>query len=463
MRIKAIILITLTLLVNNNFAQIQNNGNLKIHAMSKVAFFGNFTNNGTFNNNLGSLYLVGSNYQSLNGSTIIQVNNLIINKPNNSIKLDNELQIAGELTFNKGRIVTDTSDINTEFVHFLDGSSFIGSSDSSYINGVVRKTGSDAFEFPIGDNNLIRSINISAPTVNTDHFTAFYTESDLDGIYNRNLLDVGLNHISSCEYWVLNRTGGSSNVEVKLSWASNSCGLDNLCDIQLARWNGVLWTSDGNGGTSGSTVLGTVISGTSCTTPVAINNFGLFTLGSSSINNPLPIELLSFQVNKCNTEVCLLWETATEINNDYFTIERSIDSQFFIPIQIVDGAGNSNTNMNYYTSDEKPISGVSYYRLKQTDFDGQSSYSRIKSITFDGLENIRFTIFPNPTKNVISITGSKKDMDGFKIFNVLNQDITFEIELINVDESKYSADLTRLSSGIYFISNSTSVIKVFKQ
>ena len=437
--------------------------NIRMHATSKVAFFGNFTNNGTFNNNLGSLYLVGSNYQTVNGSTLIQVNDLIINKPNNSIKLDNELQIAGELTFTKGKILSDTSDFNIEFVHFLDGSSFIGSSDSSYINGVVRKTGNDAFEFPIGDNNLLRSINISAPNVNTDHFTAFYTESDPDGIYNRDLLDVGLNHISSCEYWVLNRTGGSSNVEVTLSWASNSCGIDNLCEIQLARWDGVKWTPDGNGGTTGSTVSGTVTSGTSCTTPVAVSSFSPFTLGFSSDNNPLPIELLSFQIKKCNSEVCLLWKTASEINNDYFTIERSVNGEFFVPIQIVDGAGNSNMILNYYTSDDKPINGISYYRLKQTDFDGQNSYSQIKSITFDKIEDVDIKVYPNPTKNVLTIIDSQTEIEEFKIINLLNQDITSEIKLTKIDGSMYRADLTSLSSGIYTIVTNTSIVKVIKQ
>jgi len=82
---------------------------------------------------------------------------------------------------------------------------------------------------------------------------------------------------------------------------------------------------------------------------------------------PLPVELMSFDAAPDGENILLTWETASEINNDYFTIERSEDAINFTELTRVDGAGNSNTNIHYHSTDFGPYLGVSYYRLKQTD------------------------------------------------------------------------------------------------
>jgi len=91
-------------------------------------------------------------------------------------------------------------------------------------------------------------------------------------------------------------------------------------------------------------------------------------------NDPLPIDLLYFKAKIENGQVFLKWATATEINNDYFTIERSIDAHKWKTIAYLPGAGNSNHTRYYDYSDNNPAYGVSYYRLKQTDYDGQFEY-----------------------------------------------------------------------------------------
>lgn len=86
----------------------------------------------------------------------------------------------------------------------------------------------------------------------------------------------------------------------------------------------------------------------------------------------LPIELISFTATLNNNEVTLNWSTATERENDYFTVERSSDGSTFETIGKVDGAGNSQSLLKYSLLDSDPMHGVSYYRLKQTDFNGAS-------------------------------------------------------------------------------------------
>ena len=117
----------------------------------------------------------------------------------------------------------------------------------------------------------------------------------------------------------------------------------------------------------------------------------------------LPIELLSFTAIKVGAYVQLDWSTATEINNDYFTIERSLDGEKFEEILTEQGAGNSSSKLVYRRYDEAPLMGYNYYRLSQTDFNGESESFNVEVVNFDGgmrLDNnstINMKVYPNPT------------------------------------------------------------------
>ncbi len=119
--------------------------------------------------------------------------------------------------------------------------------------------------------------------------------------------------------------------------------------------------------------------------------------GPVVLGSGLPIELISFDAYYKGKEVNITWQTATETNNDYFTIERSENGTIFEPNGIVDGAGNSNALLTYFDIDHSPLSGTSYYRLKQTDFNGTYSYSKIVAVKPLSLSDGGFMIYPNPT------------------------------------------------------------------
>jgi hypothetical protein len=104
----------------------------------------------------------------------------------------------------------------------------------------------------------------------------------------------------------------------------------------------------------------------------------LWTLGSTVVS--LPIELLYFRAQPKEKAVQLTWATAKEVNNDYFTVERSTDGQSFSDLLRVEGAGNSQEMRQYTALDGSPYSGVTYYRLKQTDYDGNFSYSKVEVV-----------------------------------------------------------------------------------
>lgn len=112
----------------------------------------------------------------------------------------------------------------------------------------------------------------------------------------------------------------------------------------------------------------------------------------------LPITLLTFDAEEKLDNVLLTWITLTEINNDYFTIEKSRDGFNFIEVGKVDGAGNSSDRLTYRLIDKTPYKGVSYYRLKQTDFNGDFWYSDLRVINFGKSDLLReIKLYPNPT------------------------------------------------------------------
>ncbi len=112
----------------------------------------------------------------------------------------------------------------------------------------------------------------------------------------------------------------------------------------------------------------------------------------------LPIELLAFQAKaQDNYSTLINWQTASEYNNEFFTVERSVDGRTFLPLKKIPGAGFSNTEVSYHTTDTNPQIGINYYRLKQTDFDGAFTYSEIRNVVFQRSTKVGLKVYPNPT------------------------------------------------------------------
>lgn len=179
-----------------------------------------------------------------------------------------------------------------------------------------------------------------------------------------------------------------------------------------------------------------------------------FTTGSQQ---PLPIELVDFYAEAKNGYIEIKWVTASEKNNDFFTIERSLDGKQFRPIGEVDGKGNS-VEMTYYTyEDNSPINGVQYYQLKQTDTNGVFEYSKIIRVSYDkGIGEFDLTVFPNPVSSLdfaVKLNSSNKEsLVSISIFDMLGKEhykTVVDAETL-LNEMKISK--TTLSPGIYIVS-----------
>jgi hypothetical protein len=184
------------------------------------------------------------------------------------------------------------------------------------------------------------------------------------------------------------------------------------------------------------------------------NNFHV--ASTDPVNSPLPIELVSFSAQLRNNVVELKWITASETNNDFFTIERGINVERFEPIHRQNGHGNSKTLMTYQAIDYVPLYGRSYYRLRQTDFDGKFTYSAVKVVNYEGPAHAVLTAYPNPLNTsvlTIKIEGLKAaDRVPVEILNIRGQKVFKKTVLVNapgvVTEKISNLSLPR---GVYFI------------
>ncbi len=189
-------------------------------------------------------------------------------------------------------------------------------------------------------------------------------------------------------------------------------------------------------------------------------NFTLATI--DNVTSPLPIDLLSFDAVAKHGAVALNWQTASEINNDFFTVEKSRSANDWEVVAIVKGAGNSSSLLTYDAMDPTPYKGVSYYRLKQTDFNGDYDYSSIQAVNFNEQE-MGVVIFPNPSENQITIQASKQELSSIRIYNSLGQDVTAQSKRLSGSDSMVVIDLSSLPSGVYNIKTLTTANKLYKK
>lgn len=156
----------------------------------------------------------------------------------------------------------------------------------------------------------------------------------------------------------------------------------------------------------------------------------------------LPVELLSFEANKDGYDALLNWETATEINNDYFDVEWSKDGIAFKKIGLVNGAGTSYGNHRYEFRHETPVIGVNYYRLRQVDFDGTFEYTEVRTVKFDRIQNIRIT--PNPVRNIMNVETAFQG----EIYLLDNRGAVVMKRIIDGDAS---IEIDDLPDGVYYL------------
>ncbi len=167
--------------------------------------------------------------------------------------------------------------------------------------------------------------------------------------------------------------------------------------------------------------------------------------------NPLPVTYLYFDAFQDGENVEVRWITATELNCDYFNVERSFDLENWITLSSVEGAGNSNTLTEYAFSDVKPSSGLNYYRLKQVDYNGEFSYSLVIAVDFENSSTESdLKLFPNP----VSGNSIQFQTSGFHAVDV-------SVRLTNMEGKQHGVQLIEYQNNKGIVSLPESIVDGF--
>ena len=184
----------------------------------------------------------------------------------------------------------------------------------------------------------------------------------------------------------------------------------------------------------------------------------------TSLGLLLDVHLLNFTATPVNggKEIQLNWQTASENNSNYYEVQRSKDcSTGWETISHVAAAGNSSVNSYYAYVDKQPYSGTFCYRLKEVDKDDQVSFLPVVSVRLNNNLSGAINIFPNPSKNIVYITGD--NINGaahISLFNHLGQNMTPMCKIIQQSDRKYSIDISTLPAGVYLIKTSAGTNKI---
>lgn len=174
----------------------------------------------------------------------------------------------------------------------------------------------------------------------------------------------------------------------------------------------------------------------------------------NSAQSPLPVELIDFTATLIGERVLLKWRTASELNNDYMTIERSTSPQSglsFVEIGRVAGAGTSQEVQNYSLWDERPESGLNYYRLRQVDFDGKETFSELVVIRVGKADTGGLQAAPNPASGLLFVQWPESNSEAAVLHLVDANGRLLQSVAIPAGATGTSLDVHDLAPGTYVL------------
>lgn len=385
------------------------------------------------------------------GTSTLNLKEVEIDKSGGTVTLSTDMQLADNGTLELTSGVFNTG-ANTLRVLNESVSAVTGGNTSSYVQGnlyrdILATNGS--YSFPVGNATkgyelgtivYTNTSDITGLTVRFDDWTTVPNGPvSLDcGSANYSLLPM-----LNSGYWTFTSapTSPTGNYNITLSSrghtnASPTAGTTVIKSTD----NRATWFLDG---------VCVMSSNASLAARTDLSGFGTFGIGQTS--SPLPIELLSFTGAEKNDHNLLEWVTLTETNNEYFTLERSSNGVEFVPVGRVQGAGTSRVQLSYSFKDMTPPKGVSYYRLRQTDFDGTTTTSKIIALRRHTSANFQISVAPNPSKGIfnLDIMTSTTGVLNMIVNDATGKQVMDEKIDVSGDRLKHAIDLTGFIPGLY--------------
>ncbi len=439
-----------------------------------VTLAGNFTNNNgnstyTTTGAAGTLEFNGSGAQTYNeGSSQLDLNFVLMNNTaaaGSGVTLATNMFIktgTGTLTLNSGTITTSANRVD---VANTSANAVSAGSAISYVDGNLRRylSSTGIYEWPVG--NVAKGYQRAKTTFSS--CSIGYIDSRFDVWPGTPPIQGGTDCATTFAYeaenngyWTLTANTGTAayNMTLYPLNATNTAGMAGWTVMKKPSMATGTWTLNGSCVASTATVVNRN----------TMSGFSVFGVAQSI--TPLPMELLSFTGRSEGTSNYLEWVTASEINNDYFTLERSANGFDFSDFATVDGAGNSNMQLHYNRYDHTPYFGITYYRLRQTDFNGALTYSNIIALT-NGLDEVSMgNVHPNPTSGDVSFD-FYSPVNGYVTVRLMDNTgriVLDQLEHITQDQTKINLMMNHLAKGIYTLevyfdkTQFTSVVKVVK-
>ena len=377
------------------------------------------------------------------------LHNLVVNDPNH-IALTSNLVVSNSIALSSGGIYLNQYNLSLNTANGISGagSNWIMSNSAPGTNGsFVQNVGSTAVLYPVGTAASYTPVTIT----NSGTADSFYVNV-LDGVYTHGKSGTTLNSIELAvnKTWVVSeRTAGHGNATLKVQW---NTGDENAHFDETA--SGISGYLNGSWDNASETAFdNTTNPGIVTLTRTGIDSFHAFGVGKKL--SPLPVELLYFKGLLADKTVNLAWATATEINNDHFTIERSADGQNFYELANVKGAGNSVTVQNYSYDDKEPLTGISYYRLKQTDINGTSVYTgNVVEINNGGANSLKqLNMEPNPFKGNLKVNFATADKGSMQVTvsDLSGKTVYTETATYIQGSNALNLNLDNLTDGIYIL------------
>ena len=383
-----------------------------------------------------------------------------------AIALSGDLTIEDRLTLTRGIITTGVDKVvmNANF-----GVALSGGSTNCFINGNFRRNitaNTNTYALPIGKGNSsldyypadLSNNNLTGVSY-IDAFVSSLDESgdDIDDNIITSQDGDAIIDIKEDAIWFIKPNAGPSggNFGVNL-YIGEISGLMNNKFYVVKRpstsTNYIDWdTFDGstiipNDDAAGRTLAGGYASKRGFT---EFSDFGIGDGGGSA----LPIELLSFKASISGDRVMLTWTTATEINNDYFTVERTLDGISFDEVFEMPGSGNSFGPLTYIGYDENPLPGMSYYRLKQTDYDGQFEYSSLVELDNAYISDVTLYNITHTDNTKVILTYQMKNNVRYDlyVYDITGKIVKHDIIYSETGHNQYELDIRNYQAGSYFI------------
>jgi hypothetical protein len=396
--------------VQGNWTNYADAGNLFINrnTVGEVIF------NGTTSQNIGGPQV--SSFESLRLNNTYGTSPQIVLLTNTTV--DNQLKMLQGNTEMSGQTLTlgKTTAAPGILSHAGTASNgwMYGGSFTRYFNTPVIADRNVSGMFPLGSSLDFRPLYISYPSyVLASGGTITLSHTSATTVSNVSFADGASTVIRRNDsYWTSSTSGGFIAAGSPFNVSVEGTGFGLITDVSNLRLT-LVGSVVANAGTNSGTTLNPEINRTGLSL-LNLNND--FYPASVSLASPLPIELLSFEAVCDNGKVNLNWATATETNNDFFTIYKSQDADTWVELISITGAGNSNKAVNYSYTDYNYQGSTAYYRLKQTDYDGKSVWFNTSFVTCNIIDDSSISLNPNPFNRFIIL--NIKDASQIKIYEL---------------------------------------------